>query len=142
MSRYKQLSDAYAVNTQALIVYRQEARDALTKIRDAVRKHLGLIVVDTDIVRIVSENGSNVFSTLAVLEHGESVHFELVVSLGGDGGLPKSDIAIPAVIGKKSNHINLSIPGINFEIVLDSDDRYQAVAESVFEAILSRLEKF
>lgn len=142
MSRYKQLSDAYAVNTQALIVYRQEARDALTKIRDAVRKHLGLIVADTDIVRIVSENGSSVFSTLAVLEHGESVSFELVVSLGGDGGLPKSDIAIPAVIGKKSNYINLSIPGINFEIVLDSDDRYQAVAESVFEAILSRLEKF
>ncbi|ROL94169.1 hypothetical protein BK636_02125 [Pseudomonas chlororaphis] len=142
MSRYKQLSDAYAVNTQALIVYRQEARDALTKIRDAVRKHLGLMVADTDIVRVVSENGTNVFSTLAVLEHGESVNFELVVSLGGEGGLPKSDVAIPAVISKKSSHIVLSMPGINFEVVLDSDERYQAVAESVFEAVLSRLEKF
>lgn len=142
MSRYKQLSDAYAVNTQALIAYRQEARDALTKIRDAVRKYLGIIVVDTDLVRIVSKNGANVFPTLAVLEHGESVNFELVVSLGGNDGLPKSDIAIPAVISKKSNHIDLAIPGINFEVVLDSDDRYQAVAESVFGAILHRLEKF
>lgn len=142
MSRYKQLLDAYAANTQALIAYRQEVRDALNKIRDAVRKHLGPIVGDAEIVRIVSENGSNLFSTLAVLEHGESVNFELVVSLGGDGGLPKSDIAIPAVIGKGSSSINLSIPGINFEVALDSDDHYQAVAESVFEAILSRLEKF
>lgn len=142
MSRYKQLSDAYAANTQALIVYRQEARDAIVKIRDVIRKHLGLIVVDTDIVRVLSENGSNIFSTLAVLEHGDSVNFELVVSLGGDGGLPKSDMAIPAVISKKSDFITLVIPGINFEAVLDSDESYQAVAESVFEAILGRLEKF
>ena len=142
MSRYKQLSDAYAVNTQALITYRQEVRDALIKIRDALARHLGISAADTDTLRIVSDNGTSLFPTLAVLEHGESVNFELVVGLGGEGGLPRSDIAIPAVIGKSSNHLNLSIPGMTFEAVLDDESRYQAVAESVFEGILRRLEKF
>lgn len=142
MSRYKQLSDAYALNTQALIAYRTEARDALNTIREAVRKHLGLIVAGSDIVRVTSDGGGELFSTLALLDHGDSINFELAVTLGGEAGLPKSNVVLPAALSGRSGAIVLAIPSINLEQALSSEESYQAVAEAVFGGIIRKLEKF
>ncbi|WP_404941599.1 hypothetical protein [Pseudomonas danubii] len=142
MSRYKQLSDAYALNTRALIAYRVDARDTLRGVRDALRKHLGLIVVETDIVRITSDDGESVFPQLSKLDHGGSVNFNVAVNVGGDGGLPKTDVFVPGVLSGKAGEIVLDIPSLNLVHTLKSEEDYQEVAGLLFDAMLERLETF
>jgi hypothetical protein len=141
MSRYKQLSDAFALNTKALIAYRVDARDALRGIRDAVQKHLGLIEAETDIVRIISDNGESVYPSLATLDHGESVNFNVAVNVA-DGGQPKTDVFIPATLSGKSGEIVLEVPSINLVRALKNEEVYQEVAGLMFDAMLKRLENF
>jgi len=142
MSKYKQLTDAYALNTKALIAYRADARDALRGIKDALRKHLGLIVVETDIVRIVSETDESVFPLLAKLNHGDSVSFDVAVSVGGDAGLPKTDVFVSASLSGKSGELVLTVPGINVVRKLKGEEDYQEVAKLMFDAMLKTLEDF
>lgn len=142
MSNYQQLTDAYALNTNALFTYRVDARDALRGVRDAVLRHLDLAEPQSDMVRITTDNGESVFPLLAKLEHGESVGFNVTISVGGGDGLPISNLFVPATLSGKAGDIRLKIPSINFERNMTHQADYQEVAELLFDGLVKKLKDF
>ena len=142
MSKYQQLTDAYALNTNALFTYRVDARDALKGVREAVLRHLGLAEGQSDMVRITTDNGDSVFPLLAKLEHGESVGFNVTISVGGGNGLPISNLYVPATLSGKAGDINLKITSINFERNMTHEADYEEVAELLFDGLLKKMKDF
>lgn len=142
MSMYKQLTDVYALNHEALVEYRIQVRDSVNKIRTVLLAYLGISDRGSDIVSAHSAGGAGLFASLAALEHGDALKFDLAVSLGGEQGLPKTDFWVPAEIKKVNGQLSVSIPRFGISESLESDDNYHKVAELVFGGMIGALKDF
>jgi hypothetical protein len=139
---YKQLTDVYALNHEALVGYRVQVRDSVNKIRITLLAYLGIFDSGSDIVSADYAGGAGLFAALAALEHGDALKFELVVSLGGEQGLPKTDFRVHAEIKKVDGQLSVSIPRFGISESVESDDNYHKVAELVFGGMIGALKDF
>lgn len=142
MSMYKQLTDVYAQNHEALVEHRIQVRDSVNKIRIVLLAYLGISDAGSDIVSTQSAGGAGLFASVAALEHGDALKFDLAVSLGGEQGLPKIDVGTSAEIKKANGLLLLSIPRFDISEPLENDDSYHKVAGLAFEGIIGLLKDF
>jgi hypothetical protein len=142
MSKYKQLTDAYALNHEALVEHRKHVRDSVNAMRLALLGYMGIGDRNSDIVSLRSATGDDLFVPLAHLEHGENLEFQLVIALGGERGLPEMSFTIAAEVEKQNGKLVLGVPALAISQVLENNDSYFNVAEVIFESVMASLDVF